>query len=91
MKPALGGFSDSDRIEDAEKSKGVYSSVATLEPAALQDFVDALPEVIKAAAGVSLGLQLRISIGDGGPVKPETLNAINAVLESVSSDLKVKL
>ncbi len=73
------------------KPKGVYSSSAVLEPSALQDLVDVLPDVIKAAAGVPLQFQLHISLGDGQKVGSEMINSINKLLEEVSSDLRLKM
>jgi hypothetical protein len=70
--------------------KDVYTSSALLEPSAFQDLVEVLPGVIKAAAGVPLRLQLQISLGDGQQIGPGTVEAINKLLEEVSSDLRLK-
>jgi hypothetical protein len=72
------------------KPKGVYTSAAALEPSALQDLVDVLPDVIKAAAGVPLQFQLSVTLGDGQVVGSETVESINKLLEEVSADLRLK-
>jgi hypothetical protein len=38
----------------APKPKGVFASSASLEPAALQDLVEVLSDIVNAAAGISL-------------------------------------
>jgi hypothetical protein len=70
--------------------KGIYTATAALEPPALQDFVDVLPDVIKAAAGVPLQLQLSITLGDGKEVGPDTISSVNELLAKVNSELRVK-
>jgi hypothetical protein len=72
------------------KPKGVYTCSAALEPSALQDLVDILPAIVKAAAGVQLRFQLHVSLGDGQPVGSETIISINKLLEEVSSDLRLR-
>ena len=57
---------------------------ALLEPNELQDLVDTLPEVVKAAAGVPLRFHLRITLGDGGDVPSETVTSLNELLEGGS-------
>jgi hypothetical protein len=78
-EPQPGGY--------ASKPKGVYTCSAALEPSALQDLVDILPAIIKAAAGEQLRFQLHVSLGDGQPVGSETVASINKLLKEVSSDL----
>lgn len=70
--------------------KGVHTGAAILEPNELQDLVDALPEVIKAAAGVSLQFHVHITLGDGGDVPSETVTSLNELLHGIKSDLCVK-
>jgi len=70
--------------------KGVRYADAVLEPLALQDFVEVLPDVLKAAAGVSLKFRLYIAFGDGQDLEPATVDAISKLLEEVSPDLRLK-
>jgi hypothetical protein len=72
------------------KPKGVYTGSAVLEPSALQDLVDVLPDVIKAAAGVPLQFHLSVTLGDGQEIGSETVESINKLLEEVSSDLRLR-
>jgi hypothetical protein len=87
---APGEMAESQRGEYVPKPKGVYMSSATLEPSALQDLVDVLPDVVKAAAGVPLQFQLSVTLGDGQEIRTETVESINKLLEEVSSDLRLK-
>jgi hypothetical protein len=61
-----------------------------LGPPALQDLVDALPDVLKAAAGIPITFRLKISIADGPNLGPAAIDAINKLLEGVSPDLRLK-
>jgi hypothetical protein len=72
------------------KPKGVYTSSAALEPAALQDLVDALPDIVNAAAGISLRFLLEISLGKGESLSSSKVEEINTLLGSVSPELRVK-
>jgi hypothetical protein len=72
------------------KPKGVCTSSAALEPAALQDLVDALPDIVNAAAGISLRFQLEISVGKGESLSSSKVEEINTLLGSVSPELRVK-
>ncbi len=72
------------------KPKGVYASSASLEPSGLQDLVDVLPDVVKAAAGVPLRFQISISLGDGQEISLEAVERISKVLEQVSTELRLK-
>jgi hypothetical protein len=69
--------------------KGVYTSSAVLEPSSLQDFIDVLPAVVKASAGVPLQFQLQISLGDGHEIGPEIIAQVNKLLDEVSIDLRL--
>jgi hypothetical protein len=71
------------------KPKGVYTSSAALEPSALQDLVEVLPEVIKAAAGMPLHFQLSVTLGNGQEIGSETVESISKLLEEVSLDLRL--
>jgi hypothetical protein len=92
LKPpaAPGGMGEPQPGGYVPKPKGVYTSSAPLEPSALQDLVDVLPEVVKAAAGVPLQFQLSVTLGDGQEVGTETVETINKLLEEVSGDLRLK-
>jgi hypothetical protein len=57
---------------------------------AVQDLIDALPDVLEAAAGIPLAFHVRISIADGPNLTPATIDAISKLLEEVSSDLRLK-
>ena len=76
--------------EDRPVPKGTRTGAADLEPNELQDLVDALPEVIKAAAGVPLRFHVRVTLGDGGDVPAESVTSLNALLEGVKPDLRLK-
>lgn len=60
------------------------------DPVALQDLVDVLPDVVKAAAGVRLSFRLHIQLGDGEELDSALVTAIDGILASVSADLRLK-
>ncbi len=71
--------------------KATYGASATLAPASLQDLVDALPEIVKAAAGVPLEFRLDVKLGESGKdVDGETVDSVNAMLKDVNPDLHLK-
>ena len=73
------------------ESREAYTAAAVLEPSRLQDLVDALPEVVKAAAGVPLAFRLDVTLGAAGQdVAPETAASIDALLRGVSPDLRLR-
>jgi len=88
--PKARGFEEPKPKERPSYPKGVRYAEAALEPLALQDFVEVLPDVLKAAAGVSLKFRLHIVIGDGQDLAPTTVDAISKLLEEVSPDLRLK-
>jgi hypothetical protein len=88
---AEGGAAQPQPSGDVSKPKGVYTCSAGLEPPALQDLVDVLPAIVKAAAGAQLRFQLHVSLGDGQPIGSETVMSINKLLEEVSSDLCLRI
>jgi len=92
LKPpaASGGMEDSSRGGYAAKKKGVYTASAALEASALQDLVEGLPDLVKAAAGLPLRFDLSVTLGDGQEVGKEAVEAINKLLEKVSADLRLK-
>ena len=82
-----------DKFEPISVSdrKPTYGASASLDPASLQDLVDVLPEVIKAAAGVPLEFRLDVKLGESGKdVDAETLDSVNGLLKDVSPDLHLK-
>lgn len=87
---ASGGFAEPRGGGYAPKPIGTYASSAILEPPALQDLVDVLPDILTAAAGVPLQFRLSVTMGDGQEVGIETVDSINKLLEEVSSDLRLK-
>jgi Protein of unknown function (DUF499) len=87
--PKAGSFDESAPVEHPSYPKGARHAEAVLEPLALQDFVEALPEILKAAAGVPLELRLQVVIGNGQDLKPATVDALNKLLEEVSPALRL--
>jgi Protein of unknown function (DUF499) len=84
------GASEPNQTSFTPKPKGAFVATASVEPSTLQDLMDALPDVIKAAAGVPLKFQLQISVGSAAGVSLKTVEAINKILAEVSPDLKVR-
>ncbi len=78
----------------ADESKhartGAFAGSAILEPDALQNLVDALPDILKAAAGTALQFHLNVSLGNGAAIDAAKLDEINALLEAISPDLRLK-
>ena len=73
------------------EQKATYGASATLDPASLQDLVDVLPGIVKAAAGVPLEFRLDVKLGESGKdVEAETVESVNALLKGVSPDLHLK-
>ena len=61
------------------------------DPAALQDLVDALPEIVKAAAGLPLEFRLDVTLGASvKDIQTSTLESIDKLLRDVSPDLGLK-
>ena len=87
---ATGGTAGSVTGGGVSKPKGVYTSSAALEPSALQDLVEALPDIVNAAAGISLRFQLQISLGEGESLTSSKVEEINALLGSVNPELRLK-
>lgn len=61
---------------------------AALEPAELQDLVDGLGEVLKAAAGLDLRFVVRLELPDDS-ASPEQITKLNEALAKVSAKLKL--
>jgi hypothetical protein len=72
------------------KPRGVYTSSAEIQPNELQDLVEILDDIVKAAVGIPLRFQLQISLGGGEDIDTAKVEAINKLLESVSSQLRVQ-
>ena len=87
-EPEPAGFADGGG-ETASVRKGRHIGSADLEPNELQDLVEALPEVITAAAGVPLRFHLRMTLGDGGELHAETAASINDILKSTNPGLRL--
>jgi hypothetical protein len=60
-----------------------------LQPNELQDLVDVLDDIVKAAVGVPLRFQLQISLGNGEEVGSTKVEEVNKLLESVSPALRL--
>lgn len=70
--------------------RGALTGSAVLEPNELQDLVDALPEIVSAAAGIPLRFHVHITLGDGGDDVPsESVTFLNELLEGLSPDLRL--
>jgi Protein of unknown function (DUF499) len=76
--------------EYTPRPKGVYTSSATLEPLALQDLIDLLPDIIKIAAGIPLRFHLSVTLGDGQEIGPEIVASVNKLLADINSDLQLR-
>jgi hypothetical protein len=88
---ASGGMADSASGAYSSKPKGAYTSSAVLQPNQLQDLVDVLDDIVKAAVGVPLRFQLQISLGDGEDIGSAKVEEVNKLLESVSPALHLNL
>lgn len=88
---ASGGITDSASGTHGSKPKGVYGSSAVLQPNELQDLVDVLDDIVKAAVGVPLRFQLQISLGDGQDIGSARVEEVNKLLESVNPELRVRV
>ena len=71
--------------------KGAFIASADLQPHELQNLAEALPEIMKAAAGSALRFHLRIVLDDeGNGILPEPMSSLNESLESVNPNLRFK-
>lgn len=89
-QPAAGGAAEPTPREYTPQPKGVYTCSAALEPSALQDLIDVLPDVIKTAAGIPLQFHLSVTLGNGQEVGSEVIASINQLLKNVSTDLQIR-
>ena len=76
--------------ESVSETTNAYTSSAVLEPSGLQDLVDVLPDIVKAAAGVPLEFRLDVTLGDGKDLAPETVESVNELLKDVNPELRLK-
>ena len=84
-------FERSSVTPKAAESRAAYTCSAVLDPAALQDLIDALPDIVKSAAGVPLEFRLDVALGDGGKdVAADTVASIDDLLREVNPDLRLK-
>ena len=85
------GFNPTSVTPTVPTGAAGYASSAVLDPAALQDLVDALPEIVKAAAGLPLEFRLDVKLGAGvKDVESSTLESLDELLRGVSPDLGLK-
>ena len=85
------GFDPTPVRPAVSKTTAGYGSSAVLDPAALQDLVDALPEIVKAAAGLPLEFRLDVKLGASvKDIQTNTLESIDKLLRDVSPDLGLK-
>ena len=71
----------------AAESLGPFATSAD----ALQDLTDALPKLVRAAAGSDLEFQVGLKLGkDGEPAPPETVEAVTKVLSGLHPDFGAK-
>lgn len=85
---AASGFAD-PKDDAAWIPKGARTGGADLEPNELQDLMDALPDVITAAAGVPMRFHFRVTLGGGGDVPPESATSVNELLERINPKLRL--
>ena len=76
--------------QSVSETSGAYTSSAALAPDGLQDLVDALPDIVKAAAGVPLEFRLEVTLGQGKDVAADTVESLNELLKEVTPDLRLK-
>ena len=68
---------------------GQLTAEAELEASGIQDLSDQIPEIMKAAVGKDLKINVRIEIGGETPPDPETVEKLNKLLGEVSDKLKL--
>lgn len=66
------------------------SAEVSLKPNQLQDFVDVLPDILKATAGSEMSFRLTVEIKGKATPSDKTVAAINKLLESVAPGLRVQ-
>ena len=75
-----GGFSEMKQSPFPPKPNGVLTSTASLDPSALQDLMEILPDLLKASAGVPLRFVIQISLGDGLALGAQMVDTVNKLL-----------
>ena len=65
-----------------------FTTEAELEPAELQDLVDGLADIIKAAAGLDLRFFVRLELGEGAQATPDQVAKLNEALRKACSKLR---
>ena len=66
------------------------SAEVSLKPNQLQDFVDVLPDILKATAGSEMSFRLTVEIRGKARPSDKTVATINQLLGTVAPDLQVK-
>ena len=66
------------------------SAEVSLKPNQLQDFVDVLPDILKATAGSEMSFRLTVEIKGKARPSDKTVATINKLLESVAPNLRVQ-
>ena len=61
-----------------------------LKPNQLQDFVDVLPDVLKAAAGLEIRFRMSVEIKSKERPADKTVADINKLLQTVDQSLRVQ-
>jgi len=90
LRPPV-GFDPTSITPAVSKTTAGYGSSAVLDPAALQDLVDALPEIVKAAAGLPLEFRLNVKLGASvKDIESSTVDSIDRLLRDVNPDLSLK-
>ena len=67
-----------------------HQAQAELTASELQDLVDALPEILKAGAGLDLRFVLRLELGDSGEPAEEQLAQLREALKRASDKLDLQ-
>lgn len=65
-------------------------TAVALKPNQLQDFVDVLPEILKATAGLDVSFRMSVEIKGKERPPDKTVATINKLLESVDQNLRVQ-
>ncbi|MDQ3349157.1 MAG: hypothetical protein M3545_14460, partial [Acidobacteriota bacterium] len=66
------------------------SAEIALKPNQLQDFVDVLPDILKATAGLEMSFRMTLEVKGKERPSDKTVATINKLLENVAKDLQVQ-
>ena len=66
------------------------SAEVALKPNQLQDFVDVLPDILKATAGLEMSFRMTLEVKGKERPSDKTVATINKLLENVAKDLQVQ-